>query len=53
MRGVLFTIVCLTVWSVGCESKPTDTGQDREKAKKRPMVKPGDVPSHLPPPAER
>jgi hypothetical protein len=53
MRGLVFAIACLTVWAAGCESKPTDSGQDKEKAQPRKMVTPGDVPGHLPPPPKR
>ena len=53
MRRLLLAIVCLSVWAAGCDSPPTDSGQDREKAKKRPMMKPGSRPGDGPQPVQQ
>ncbi len=41
MRRLLLVIACVCFWFAGCESKPTDSGQDKSKAQPRRMMTPG------------
>jgi len=44
MRRLLFAIAVVGLGFAGCESKPTDAGQDKSKAVGRPLMKPGASP---------